>query len=61
MYRRLETCRKLLNAFRLDADAQYRLDRDLANLLEGKSSLTSYSRDLDDAHLSALSNVIQQH
>jgi hypothetical protein len=58
--RRLETCRKLLRAFRLDADAQYRLDRDLANLLEGKSSLLSHSRDLQDAHLSALSNVIQQ-
>lgn len=56
--RRLETCRKLLRAFRLDTEAKRRISDDLLAILAGRASLMRHSRDLKDAHLAALQSVI---
>ncbi len=56
--RRLETCRKLLRAFRLDTGIKQQIDDDLVNILQGHSSLIKHSRTLGDAHLNALQSVL---
>jgi hypothetical protein len=56
--RRLETCRELLRAFRLDTWAKGRISDDLPAILAGHTSLLRHSRDLKDAHLAALQAAI---
>jgi hypothetical protein len=58
--RRLETCRKLLRSFRLDTNVKYRLDQDLIDILDGRSTLMSHSPDLKDAQLSALLSTMHR-
>ncbi len=58
--RRLETCRKLLRAFRLDTEAKRRVDQELPALLEDPALLMVHSAYLSDGQLAALSNIIGQ-
>jgi len=55
--RRLESCRKMLRAFRLDTEAKRRIDQDLLGILENPALLMNHSASLSDGHLAALSNV----
>jgi hypothetical protein len=55
--RRLETARKLLRAFRLDAWLKLRLDGDLPALLAGTLSLRAYAG-LSDSQARALAEVL---
>ena len=57
--RRLETCRKMLRAFRLDTDAKHRIDQDLPAILENPALLLNHGAYLADSHLAALSSVIK--
>jgi hypothetical protein len=56
--RRLETCRKLLTAFRLDSGVKVRIDGDLPQILDDPSSLMHHSADLTGAQMAALSAVL---
>ena len=56
--RRLETCRGMLRAFRLDTEAKHQVDRDLPAILETPALLMNHSAYLADSHLAALANVI---
>ncbi len=56
--RRLETCRKLLRAFRLDTEIKRRVDEALPGILAGRVSLMQYAHDLTDAHVAALQSAI---
>jgi len=57
--RRLETCRKMLRAFRLDTDVKHQVDRALPGILENPALLMNHSAYLTDSHLAALSGVIE--
>lgn len=56
--RRLETCRSMLRAFRLDTGVKHRLDLDLPAILAHPALLMNHSADLKEAHLSALSHAV---
>jgi alpha-glucosidase (family GH31 glycosyl hydrolase) len=58
--RRLEACRKLLAAFRLDSEVKHRIDRDLPTILGDASALAHHSPELKDAHLAALSAILNR-
>jgi len=58
--RRLETCRKMLRAFRLDTAAKHQVDQDLLDILDKPALLMNHSAYLADSHLAALSSVIGQ-
>ncbi len=59
--RRLETCRKLLAAFRLDSGVKVRIDRDLPGLLDDPGSLMHHSADLTEGQMAALSAILSRH
>jgi hypothetical protein len=56
--RRLETCRKFLAAFRLDAGVKGRIDRDLPSILKDPALLMYHSADLTGAQMAALSAIL---
>ena len=56
--RRLETCRKMLRAFRLDTVTKHRIDQELPAILQDPALLMNHSACLTDSHLAALSNAI---
>jgi hypothetical protein len=58
--RRRETCRKLLRAFALDSQVKHEIDRDLERMLEDPSLLMQHAGELRDAHLAALSSVLNR-
>jgi hypothetical protein len=59
--RRREACRKLLRAFALDSEVKKQIDRDLERLLDDPSRLMQYATDLKDAHLAALSAMLNRN
>ncbi len=58
--RRLEGCRKLLAAFRLDTEVKYAIDRQLSQLLHEPSLLMHHAALLKDAQVSALSAILHR-
>ena len=58
--RRLETCRRMLRAFRLDTDVKHQVDQDLPRILDNPAFLMNHSASLTDSQLAALSCVIGQ-
>jgi len=58
--RRLETCRKMLRAFRLDTAAKHQVDQDLLDILDKPALLMNHSAYLADSHLAALSNAVTE-
>lgn len=58
--RRLAICRKLLRAFRLDTDLKGRIDSELPEIIVDTRLLTRYGSALKDAHLAALTQIIDR-
>jgi hypothetical protein len=58
--RRLETCRKLLSAFHLDARVKFRIDRDLPRILLDPPVLMHHSADLKASQMAALWAVLHR-
>ncbi len=58
--RRLETCRKLLVAFRLDSGVKARIDRDLPKLLDDPSRLMYHSAELTEGQMAALWAILRR-
>ncbi len=57
--RRLETCQRLLKAFRLETEAKRGVHNDLPKLLTGAASLQAHGHALKDAQLAALAAVLR--
>lgn len=57
--RRLETCRKLLRAFRVDTEVKRHIDDALPEILSEPRLLMRYARELTDAQVGALRQVIE--
>jgi hypothetical protein len=49
-----------LRAFKMQTDLKRRIDRDLPAIFEDVSRLNTYGTGIKDAHIAALTNVIQQ-
>ena len=58
--RRAMLCRSMLRTFRLGSDVKEAIDRDLALIFEDVDRLKRYGADLKDAHVAALTSVIQR-
>ncbi len=58
--RRATLCRSMLRTFRLGSGVKEAIDRDLALIFEDVDRLKRYGADLKDAHVAALTSVIQR-
>ncbi len=58
--RRMETCRKLLRAFRLESLAKWNIDEALPELLQEPGRLARFRNALTDAQWAALNDVLRQ-
>ena len=58
--RRIETCRKMLRAFRLESYTKLRIDGHLPEIIQDPNRLASVGSGLKDAHAAALTNVINR-
>jgi len=58
--RRESLCRSMLRTFRLESGVKEAIDRDLASIFEEVDRLKRYGADLKDAHVAALTSVIQR-
>jgi hypothetical protein len=57
--RRVETCRKLLRAFRMESETKKKIDQNLPAIFANLNLLRSFGIYAKDAHLAALTNVIE--
>jgi alpha-glucosidase (family GH31 glycosyl hydrolase) len=59
--RRLEACRQALHTFRVEADACFRIDPFLPDILAGSVALLRFANRFKDAHLDVLANIIRRN
>ncbi len=58
--RRIENCRKMLHAFRMDTLLKLRIDQDLGKIIQQPNLLESYPEGMSDSHRAALRSAVER-